>query len=88
MKIFNFEAKYRDIRAGYHGGEAKYRDIRGGYHGGEAKYRDMRAGYHGGEAKYSDMRRAMSDERLAINEDVFLLLTTDDTDYTVFKAIA
>jgi hypothetical protein len=42
MKIFNFGAKYRDIRAGYHGGEAKYRDIRGGYHGGEAKYRDMR----------------------------------------------
>jgi hypothetical protein len=35
-----------------------------------------------------DERRAMSDERLAINEDVFLLLTTDDTDYTVFKAIA
>ena len=30
----------------------------------------------------------MSDERLEINEDVFLLLTTDDTDYTVFKAIA
>ena len=29
-----------------------------------------------------------SDERLEINEDVFLLLTTDDTDYTVFKAIA
>ena len=54
MKIFNFEAKYRDIRAGYHGGEAKYRDIWAGYHGGEAKYRDMRAGYHGGEAKYRD----------------------------------
>ena len=60
MKIFNFEAKYRDIWGGYHGGEAKYRD----------------------------MRRAISDERRAINEDVFLLLTTDDTDYTVFKAIA
>jgi hypothetical protein len=42
MKIFNFGAKYRDIRAGYHGGEAKYRDMRAGYHGGEAKYRDMR----------------------------------------------
>ena len=40
MKIFNFAAKYRDIRAGYHGGEAKYRDMRAGYHGGEAKYRD------------------------------------------------
>ena len=40
MKIFNFEAKYRDMRAGYHGGEAKYRDMRAGYHGGEAKYRD------------------------------------------------
>ena len=123
MKIFNFGAKYRDMRVGYHGAEAKYRDIWGGYHGGEVKYRDMRAGYHGGEAKYRDMRtnyhggevkyrdmragyrggevkyrdmrRAISDERLAIsderleiNEDVFLLLTTDDTDYTVFKAIA
>ena len=54
MKIFNFEAKYRDMRAGYHGGEAKYRDMRAGYHGGEAKYRDMRVGYHGGEVKYRD----------------------------------
>ena len=62
--------------------------MRAGYHGGEAKYRDIWGGYHGGEVKYRDMRRAMSDERLEINEDVFLLLTTDDTDYTVFKAIA
>ena len=56
MKIFNFGAKYRDMRGGYHGGEAKYRDIRAGYHGSEAQYRDMRTGYHGGEAKYRDIR--------------------------------
>ena len=54
MKIFNFAAKYRDIRAGYHGGKAKYRD--------------MRTNYHGGEAKYRDMRRAISDERRAIRD--------------------
>ena len=47
-----------------------------------SQLRTMDDGWHG-FLPYAKALFSTSDERLEINEDIFLLLTTDDTDETV-----